>query len=43
MIHLLDTTHNARFQQFMSDAMPRWQHYRERLNSLPLGHETWEY
>ncbi len=43
MIHLIEPTHNARFQKLLADAMPRWQHHRQQLNRLPLRHETWEY
>jgi predicted metal-dependent hydrolase len=43
MLHLLEPTHNARFLALMDRFMPRWQHYREVLNRLPLRHETWEY
>jgi len=43
LVHLLEPTHNARFIALMDRYMPRWQFYRELLNRLPLGHETWEY
>jgi predicted metal-dependent hydrolase len=43
MIHLLEPTHNARFIALMDQYMPRWQHHRQMLNRLPLGHESWEY
>lgn len=43
MLHLLEPTHNARFVALMDQFMPRWQHYREILNRLPVRHETWEY
>lgn len=43
MVHLLEPTHNARFIALMDRFMPRWQHYRQMLNRLPLRHECWDY
>ena len=43
MIHLLEPTHNARFMVLMDQFMPRWQHFRQRLNRLPVRHVDWEY
>jgi predicted metal-dependent hydrolase len=43
LVHLLEPTHNARFIALMDQFMPRWQHYRQMLNGLPLRHESWEY
>ena len=43
MVHLLEPTHNARFISLMDKYMPRWQHYRQMLNRLPLRNEHWEY
>ncbi len=43
MVHLLEPTHNARFVALMDRAMPKWQHYRQVLNRLPVRHEDWEY
>jgi hypothetical protein len=43
MVHLLEPTHNARFIALMGQFMPRWQHYRQMLNRLPLRHESWDY
>lgn len=43
MAHLLEPTHNARFVALMDRYMPRWQFYRQRLNSLPVRHEEWQY
>ena len=43
MVHLLEPTHNARFMAFMEQFMPKWQLYRERLNRLPVRHESWLY
>jgi predicted metal-dependent hydrolase len=41
LAHLLEPTHNARFQLLMSEAMPHWQQVRDELNQLPLRHEAW--
>jgi hypothetical protein len=43
LVHLLEPTHNARFIALMDRFMPRWQAYRDMLNSLPLRRETWSY
>ncbi|MGD0496877.1 MAG: SprT family zinc-dependent metalloprotease [Bryobacteraceae bacterium] len=43
MAHLLEPTHSARFTVLMDRFMPKWQHYREVLNRLPLRHEEWGY
>ncbi|PZR77372.1 MAG: metal-dependent hydrolase [Chthoniobacterales bacterium] len=43
MIHLLERTHNQRFIELMRQFMPKWQTYREMLNSLPVRHESWSY
>lgn len=43
LVHLLEPTHNERFQQLMSKFMPDWQHRRQMLNILPVRHENWEY
>ena len=43
MVHLLEPTHNARFIALMDKFMPRWRHYRQMLNRLPLRHESWDY
>jgi predicted metal-dependent hydrolase len=43
MVHLIEPTHNARFRAVMDKHMPRWQFYRDLLNSLPLRQEHWEY
>lgn len=41
LVHLLEPTHNARFQALMGDAMPRWRQARHDLNRLPLCHVAW--
>lgn len=43
MAHLLEPTHNARFVALMDRFMPRWQHYRDSLNRLPVSHDDWAY
>lgn len=43
MVHLLERHHNERFTAYMNRFMPLWQHYRQELNRVPLGHEEWEY
>jgi predicted metal-dependent hydrolase len=41
MMHLLEPTHNSRFVDLMSQFMPSWKFYQEKLNQLPVGHENW--
>lgn len=41
MLHLLEPTHNQRFIALMAQFMPQWRIYRDQLNHLPLGHDTW--
>jgi predicted metal-dependent hydrolase len=43
MVHLVESTHNARFMALMNQYMPKWQSYREVLNRLPVRHERWDY
>ena len=43
MIHILEPTHNERFQELMGRFMPDWEHRRQVLNRLPVRHEEWEY
>ncbi len=43
MIHIHESTHNARFRSLMDLHLPNWEHLRQRLNSLPVRHERWEY
>jgi len=43
LLHLLEPTHNQRFVALMDQFMPKWQHYRDMLNRLPVRHEEWEY
>lgn len=43
LAHLIEPSHNARFVSVMNLFMPKWQHYRDELNNLPVRHEDWEY
>lgn len=43
MTHLLEPTHNARFQALMDLFLPHWRELRARLNQLPVRHEDWKY
>ena len=43
MTHLLERTHSQRFVRLMHQVMPKWQHHRDTLNSLPVRHESWSY
>ena len=43
MVHLLEPTHSAHFVELMDQFMPKWQHYREILNRLPVRYEHWGY
>jgi predicted metal-dependent hydrolase len=43
MAHLLQPTHNSRFQALMDGFMPSWRVCRDELNRLPVRHEDWGY
>jgi predicted metal-dependent hydrolase len=43
MAHLVEPTHNERFQLLMDRFLPRWQSRRETLNRLPVRHGSWTY
>jgi predicted metal-dependent hydrolase len=43
MMHLLEPTHNSQFVDLMSQFMPSWKFYQEKLNHLPVGHESWSH
>jgi len=43
MLHLLEPTHNARFQSLLDRFIPNWQLRRQILNRLPVRHEDWTY
>jgi predicted metal-dependent hydrolase len=43
MAHLLEPTHNSRFQALMDGFLPSWRLCRDELNRLPVRHEDWDY
>ena len=43
MAHLIEPTHNARFIALMDRLMPKWRHFRQMLNRIPVRHEDWDY
>lgn len=43
LTHLLEPTHNARFQDLMDAFMPHWRQVKSELNRLPVRHEDWGY
>jgi predicted metal-dependent hydrolase len=43
LLHLIEPTHNARFQSLMDRFMPQWRQLRDELNRLPVRHENWAY
>ncbi len=43
MTHLLEASHNARFQALMDRFMPQWRARRDELNRAPVAHESWGY
>jgi predicted metal-dependent hydrolase len=43
LVHLLEPTHNARFQALMDRHLPNWHSHRDTLNRLPVRHEKWAY
>ena len=43
MMHLLEPSHNERFQHLMDFHLPNWRLLREKLNRLPIRHENWNY
>ncbi len=43
LLHLIEPTHNERFQALMSQYLPKWKSHRQTLNRLPVRHESWEY
>ena len=43
LVHLLEPTHNDRFQSLMRAFMPDWEDRRRELNRLPVRHEEWVY
>lgn len=43
LTHLLEPTHNARFQSLMDGFIPHWRQVKAELNRLPVRHEDWDY
>ena len=43
LVHLLERNHSERFTALMQAHIPQWRQYRALLNTMPLGHEDWEY
>nr|WP_208458304.1 SprT family zinc-dependent metalloprotease [Burkholderia vietnamiensis] len=43
LLHLMEPTHNARFQSLMDRFMPQWRQMRDEVNRLPVRHEDWAY
>ena len=43
LAHLLEPTHNARFQTLMDKHQPDWKFRRQQLNRLPVRHADWDY
>jgi len=43
MIHLIEPNHGPRFVELLDRYMPKWRHYRDELNRLPVRHEDWVY
>ncbi|MEZ6089885.1 MAG: M48 family metallopeptidase [Pirellulaceae bacterium] len=41
--HLIEPTHNARFQSLMKQHMLNWELRRDALSRLPVRHEHWGY
>lgn len=42
MAHLVEPSHNDKFQTLMDKHYPSWREARLELNELPLGSETWD-
>lgn len=43
MVHLLERRHSDVFKAHMDRLLPLWRNHRDTLNSVPLGHEDWNY
>jgi predicted metal-dependent hydrolase len=41
LVHLIEPTHNKKFEALMNKYMPRWKDYRNALQQLPLKEEKW--
>ena len=42
MMHLIEPTHNERFQNLMTQCLPKWKNLRAELNQLPISDEWWD-
>lgn len=43
LAHLIEPSHNARFQATMDAHLPNWRQLKNALNRLPVRHEDWDY
>lgn len=43
LTHLLEPTHNGRFQSLLDGFLPHWRQLKAELNRLPVRHEDWDY
>ena len=43
LVHLLEPSHNAKFQELMDTHLPNWRALRSQLNLSPLAHSDWKY
>ena len=43
LAHLIEPSHNARFQAVMDSHLPNWRQLKNALNRLPVRHEDWDY
>jgi len=43
MVHILEPTHDVRFTALMDRLLPKWRHFRQTLNRIPVRHEDWVY
>lgn len=43
LVHLIERTHNSKFNAYMTHYLPNWRDLRVKLNKLPVPHVEWEY
>jgi hypothetical protein len=43
LIHLIESSHNKRFQDLMSTYLPNWVTLRNQLNATPMAFSDWKY
>lgn len=43
MVHIIEQTHNARFIAQTDELMPKWRHFHQVPNRIPVRHEDWDY